>query len=99
MNIKIALLIAALLFVSGIYIILTRKNAIAVLIGIELTLNAANLNFIAFNSTTKGLEGQTMALFVMVIAAAEMAIALALIIKIYTHLKSTNLEDISTLHG
>ena len=65
------LIVAALLFSIGLAVVITKRNAIAVLIGIELMLNAVNLNLVAFNQNVANLSGQLSALFVMVVAAAE----------------------------
>ncbi len=96
------LLLSALLFSIGLAGALTRRNAILVLIGIELMLNAANLNFIAFwryGPNPEALTGVTFVLFAIAIAAAEAAVGLALIIALYRHYKTTNVNDISELKG
>ena len=92
------LIISALLFSLGLYAVLTRKNAIMVLMGIELILNAANLNFVAFTRYgTHTLEGQVVAIFVIILAAAEVAIALAIVLNIYQNFKTANVDEIDTL--
>lgn len=96
------LILAALLFCIGLAGALTRRNAIIVLIGIELMLNAANLNFIAFWRYSPHPELPTGILFVLFsigIAAAEAAVGLALIISIYRHYKTTNLDQIDSMKG
>ncbi len=96
------LLLSALLFAIGLAGALTRRNAILVLIGIELMLNAANLNFIAFwryGPNPEALTGVTFVLFAIAIAAAEAAVGLALIISIYRHYKTTNVNDVNDLKG
>jgi NADH-quinone oxidoreductase subunit K len=96
------LLVAALLFSIGLAGALTRRNAILVLIGIELMLNAANLNFIAFwrfGPHPERLTGVLFALFSIGVAAAEAAVGLALIISIYRHYKTTDLDRIDALKG
>ena len=96
------LLLSALLFSIGLAGALTRRNAILVLIGIELMLNAANLNFIAFWRYGPNPEAQTGVMFVLfaiAIAAAEAAVGLALIISIYRHYKTTNVDDVNDLKG
>lgn len=96
------LIVAALLFAVGLAGALTRRNAIIVLIGIELMLNAANLNFIAFwrfAPHPEALTGIIFVLFSIGIAAAEAAVGLALIISIYRHRRTTNLEQLDTLKG
>lgn len=83
------LFVGACLLVLGIVGILSRKNAIGILLGIELVLNAANINFIAISRfRTGGIDGQVVALFVILIAAAEAAVALAIILRFY-RLKQT----------
>jgi NADH:ubiquinone oxidoreductase subunit K len=96
------LLVSALLFSIGLAGALTRRNAILVLVGIELMLNAANLNFIAFwryGPNPEALTGIMFAIFAIGIAAAEAAVGLALIISIYRHYKTTNLDQIDSMRG
>ena len=96
------LIFSALLFAVGFAGAVTRRNAILVLIGIELMLNAANLNFIAFwryGAHPEALTGVMFAIFSIAIAAAEAAVGLALIIAIYRHRKTTQLEKIDSLQG
>jgi len=92
------LVISVALFSLGIYGVITRKNAVMVLMGIELILNSANINFIAFARYGNfGLQGQIMALFVIVLAAAEAAIALAIVINIYKTISNINVDEMDTL--
>jgi NADH:ubiquinone oxidoreductase subunit K len=96
------LLVAALLFSIGLAGALTRRNAILVLVGIELMLNAANLNFIAFwryGPNPEALTGIMFAIFSIGVAAAEAAVGLALIISIHRHYKTTNLDQINSMRG
>lgn len=96
------LLLSAMLFCIGLAGALTRRNAIIVLIGIELMLNAANLNFIAFwrfGPNPEALDGVMFVLFSIGLAAAEAAVGLALIISIYRHFKSTGVDEIDELKG
>jgi NADH-quinone oxidoreductase subunit K len=96
------LLLSALLFAIGLAGALTRRNAIIVLIGIELMLNAANLNFIAFARFASGSEqmaGIIFVLFSIGIAAAEAAVGLALIILIYRHYRNANVDQATALKG
>jgi NADH-quinone oxidoreductase subunit K len=95
-------LLAALLFCVGLAGALTRRNAILVLIGIELMLNAANLNFIAFwrySPRPEALAGVMFVIFSIAIAAAEAAVGLALIIAIYRHYRTTNLDQVDSMKG
>ncbi len=92
------LVVSSILFSLGIYAVITRKNAVMVLMGIELILNSANINFIAFSRYGNfGLNGQIMALFVIVLAAAEAAIALAIVLNIYKNLANINVDEIDQL--
>ncbi|HSL90235.1 MAG TPA: NADH-quinone oxidoreductase subunit NuoK [Ignavibacteriaceae bacterium] len=92
------LVVSTILFSMGIYAIVTRKNAVLVLMGIELILNAANINFIAFSRFGNfGLDGQLIALFVIVLAAAEAAIALAIVLNIYKNLATVNIDEVDKL--
>ena len=92
------LFISTVLFSLGIFAIVSRKNAILVLMGIELILNSANINFVAFSKYGNfGYSGQLMALFVIVLAAAEAAIALAIVLNIYKTFSTVNVDEIDTL--
>jgi NADH-quinone oxidoreductase subunit K len=92
------LVVSTLLFSMGIYAIVTRKNAILVLMGVELILNSANINFIAFTRFGNfGLQGHLIALFVIVLAAAEAAIALAIVLNIYKTLSTVNIDEVDSL--
>ena len=89
-NLTTYLAISALLFVLGLLAMMTRKNAVSVLMGVELILNAGGLNFVAFSKfTTHNLNGQAAALFIMIVAAAEAAVALAIFLNLY-RLKATS---------
>jgi NADH-quinone oxidoreductase subunit K len=92
------LFVSTILFSLGIFGIITRKNAVMVLMGIELILNAANINFVAFARYGNfGFQGQLMALFVIVLAAAEAAIALAIVLNIYKVFSNVNVDEIDRL--
>ena len=96
------LLLSALLFAIGLAGALARRNAIIVLIGIELMLNAANLNFIAFwryGPNPQALTGVMFVIFSIGVAAAEAAVGLALIISIYRHRRTANLDEVNSLKG
>jgi len=94
------LLISAALFSLGIMGVLTRKNAVSVLMGIELILNSANINLVAFSKFSSGnMNGQIFAIFVIVIAAAEAAVALAIVLSMYRIVKSVNLDRADSLKG
>ncbi|MFN3590512.1 MAG: NADH-quinone oxidoreductase subunit NuoK, partial [Spirosomataceae bacterium] len=86
------LLTAAMLFSLGLATSLLKKQAIFVLMGIELMLNAVNINFVAFSQYDPNfLQGQMFSLFVIVVAAAEVTVALAIVIRLYSHYKTTRL--------
>ena len=89
------LLLSALIFCSGVYTILTRKNAVSILMGVELVLNAANLNFVAFSQYTRigGVHGNVFTIFVILLAAAEAAVALAIIIGIYQNFGKVDVDQ------
>ncbi|MDI6803649.1 MAG: NADH-quinone oxidoreductase subunit NuoK [Bacteroidota bacterium] len=92
------LVLSAILFSLGILGVVTRRNAILVLMGIELILNAANINFIAFSRYgTFNLDGQMAAIFVIVLAAAEAAIVLAIVLNIYKTFHTVNVDEINKL--
>jgi len=96
------LLLSALLFSIGLAGVLTRRNAILVLIGIELMLNAANLNFIAFwryGPNPAAFTGIMFAIFSIAIAAAEAAVGLGIILAVYRHTKTTDLDQLSSMKG
>lgn len=94
------LIIGAILFSLGIFAVLTRRNAISILMGIELILNASNLNFVAFSKyVTANIGGQMFAIFVIILAAAEAAVALAIILSIYHDLNTLDPKDTDSLKG
>jgi NADH-quinone oxidoreductase subunit K len=87
------LAVAALLFAAGLFTVLTRRNAVAILMGVELMLNAANLNLVAFNRyVVGGMAGQTFALFVVVLAAAGAAVGLAIVLSIFHTFKTIDVR-------
>jgi NADH-quinone oxidoreductase subunit K len=92
------LILSGLLFALGLFAVLTRRNAIMVLMGIELILNAANINFVAFSRyVTTALDGHIVAVFVIILAAAEAAIALAIVLNIYQNFNTVNVDEINQL--
>ena len=96
------LLVSALLFCIGLAGVLTRRNAIVVLIGVELMLNAANLNFIAFwrfGPNPEALHSVMFAIFSIAVAAAEAAVGLALVISIYRHYRTANVDEVNSMKG
>ncbi|HEY74473.1 MAG: NADH-quinone oxidoreductase subunit NuoK [Chloroflexi bacterium] len=95
------LILAAALFCAGLYGVLSRRNAVAILMGVELMLNAVNVNLVAFWRYTEpaAVTGQAFALFVYAVAAAEAAVGLALIIAIWRTRGTVTLEEIDLLKG
>ena len=94
------LVLGAVLFALGILAMVARRNAIGVLIGIELVLNAANVNLIAFGRyTDAGLRGPVFAVFVIMLAAAEAAIALALLLNLFERTGSVSVDEANELKG
>lgn len=91
------LLLGAALFSIGLALIIVKRHAIVVLMGIELMLNAVNLNLVAFSRNDATIQGQFFALFVIVVAAAEAVVALAIILRTYRYFKTVNLDEISEL--
>lgn len=91
------LTISALLFALGMFAVMTRKNAIVILMGVELILNAANINFLTFSKFNGGMEGVMFSLFVIVLAAAEAAIALAIVINIFKTFKTVDVSSVDTM--
>jgi NADH-quinone oxidoreductase subunit K len=92
------LVVGAILFAMGIYAVITRKNAILVLMGLELILNSANINFVAFSRFGgMNIDGQIAALFVMILAAAEAAVALAIVLNIFQTYKHANVDEIDSM--
>jgi NADH-quinone oxidoreductase subunit K len=95
------LILGALLFVCGAVCMATKRNAIGVLIGVELVLNGANINFVAFARYNPAfeIEGQIFALFVIVLAAAEAAVALAIVLNFYNNHTSVDVDSAEELKG
>ena len=92
------LFVAAILFSLGVFGVITRRNGIAVLMGVELILNAANVNFIAFSRFGgMNFDGHVFGMLVIVMAAAEAAVALAIIINIYNNMNTINVDQASQL--
>src|SRR5438128_5309621 len=91
------LLFAAVLFSAGVYGVLARRNAVLVLMSIELMLNAVNVNLVAFSAYLHQLTGQIFALFVITVAAAEVGIGLAVVILIYRNRETINVDEIDLL--
>ena len=93
------LLLSALLFGIGVVGVLIRRNAIVVFMCIELMLNAVNLSFITFAKTNGSIDGQVLAFFVMVVAAAEVVVGLGILVAIFRKRSSTSVDDVNLLKG
>lgn len=93
-----SLAVSAILFSLGVVGVMLRRNAIVILMCVELMLNAVNLTFVAL-SRQLGLDGQVFVFFVMTVAAAEAAVGLAIIIALYRHRDTVNLQNINLLRG
>lgn len=93
------LIIAAFLFAIGIIILIIKRNAIAALMGIELMLNAVNINLVVFSNLNRQMDGQMFVIFVIVVAVAEAAVGLALLLQVYKSYKTSDLDKITKLKG
>ena len=96
-RLPLVLIFSALLFSTGIYGVLARRNAVMVLMAIELLLNAVNVNLIAFASQLHDITGQVFALFVIAVAAAEVGIGLAIVILLFRNRATINVDEVDLL--
>jgi NADH:ubiquinone oxidoreductase subunit K len=96
-RLPLVLLFSAFLFSTGIYGVLARRNAVMVLMAIELMLNAVNVNLVAFASSLQEMTGQVFALFVIAVAAAEVGIGLAIVILLFRTRESINVDEVNLL--
>jgi len=100
MSLQMFLIIGAALFCAGLYTVMTRRNGVAVLMGVELILNAANINFVAFaHYLSRVMGGQIFAIFVIVLAAAESAVALAIFLRLFATTGSVEVDVADQLKG
>ena len=99
MTLNYFLILSAFLFCTGIYGVLARKNAVLVLMSIELMLNAVNINLVAYSAFHHVVAGQVFALVLITIAAAEVGIGLAIVLLIYRNLRSSDPDDVDVLKG
>ena len=99
MPIQWILVLSTLLFSIGVYGVLARRNAVIVLMSIELMLNAVNINLVAFNALLRDVHvvGQIFALFVITIAAAELGVGLAIVILVYRNRTTVNIDEVSLM--
>ena len=93
------LLLAAALFCIGVYGVLARRNAVLVLMSVELILNAVNINLVAFGAFRNNIAGEVFALFVIAIAAAEVGVGLAMVLLLYRNRKSIDLSEVDLMKG
>lgn len=92
------LVLSAILFGLGLFAIITRRNAVLVLMGVELVLNSANINFVAFSKYNNlNIDGHIAAIFVIMLAAIEVAVALAIVLNIYQNYKHINIDEFDKL--
>ena len=96
-RLPLVLTFAAVLFATGVYGVLARRNAVLVLMSIELMLNAVNVNLVAFSQHLQEITGQVFALFVIAVAAAEVGIGLAIVILIYRNRETINVDEVNLL--
>ena len=100
MNLQSYLIVGAVLFVCGVICMATKRNGIGILMGVELVLNGANVNFVAFSKyTSLGLDGQVFSLFIIVLAAAEAAVALAIALSFYNNHLTIDVDRGNKLKG
>lgn len=93
------LFLGAILFCIGVYGVIARKNAVLVLMSIELILNSVNINLLAFALRNGSADGHTFALYVIAVAAAEVGVGLAMVLLIYRNRRSIGLDDLSEMRG
>jgi NAD(P)H-quinone oxidoreductase subunit 4L len=93
------LFLGAVLFCTGVYGVLARRNGVMVLMSVELILNAVNINLVAFGAYRHDIAGQVFALFVIAIAAAEVGVGLALVLMIYRNRQSIDVDDVDLMKG
>ena len=93
------LLLGAVLFCIGVYGVIARKNAVMVLMSVELILNSVNLNLLAFSQLHGSIDGNTFALYIIAVAAAEVGVGLAMVLLVYRNRKSISLDELSEMKG
>ena len=93
------LLLGAVLFCIGVYGVIARKNAVMVLMSIELILNSVNINLLAFSQLHHNLDGNVFALYIIAVAAAEVGVGLAMVLLIYRNRRSISLDELSEMKG
>jgi NADH:ubiquinone oxidoreductase subunit K len=93
------LLLGAVLFCIGVYGVIARKNAVMVLMSVEIILNSVNINLLAFSQLRNNLDGNVFALYIIAIAAAEVGVGLAMVLLVYRNRKSISLDELSEMKG
>jgi NADH:ubiquinone oxidoreductase subunit K len=93
------LMLGAVLFCIGVYGVIVRKNAVLVLMSIELILNSVNINLLAFSLRNGSVDGHTFALYVIAVAAAEVGVGLAMVLLMYRNRRSVGLDELSEMKG
>ena len=93
------LLLAAVLFCTGVYGVISRRNGVLVLMSIELILNSVNLNLVAFSAMTNAVSGQVFALFVIAVAAAEVGVGLAIVLAIFRNFRTVDIDHVDLMKG
>lgn len=93
------LILGAFLFCTGVYGVLSRNNAVGILMSVELMLNAVNINFVAFGLQFDNINGQVFALFIIAVAAAEVGVGLAMVLLIYRNRRSIDIDDLDLMKG
>jgi NADH-quinone oxidoreductase subunit K len=93
------LLLAAILFTIGAAGVLVRRNALVILMCVEIMMNAVNLTFVAFSREWQSMTGQVFVFMIMTVAAVEVAVGLAILVELYRHVKSVNIDDFDSLKG
>ena len=93
------LLLGAVLFCIGVYGVIARKNAVMVLMSVEIILNSVNINLLAFSQLHHNLDGNVFALYIIAVAAAEVGVGLAMVLLIYRNRKSISLDELSDMKG
>ncbi len=93
------LILAAILFCTGVYGVISRRNGVLVLMSIELILNSVNLNLVAFSAMTGAVAGQVFALFVIAVAAAEVGVGLAIVLAIFRNFRTVDIDEVDLMKG
>lgn len=93
------LLLGSVLFCVGVYGVLARRNAVMVLMSIELILNAVNINLVAFSAFTGNIAGEVFALFIIAVAAAEVGVGLAMVLMLYRNKRSVDISEVDLMKG